>query len=136
MSLLAAIRGRKAHGLKALPYILLLTFYVAGTANFEWLHEFLHSHDHLVSHSEVQEKDPCHRAIYHHEAEKGCGHDSHIVVTEKCELCDSIFHSDQILLSKPESRFLQFSSLDFVLCSPEPVSIGLSILSSRAPPAV
>lgn len=136
MSLLAVMRDEKARGLKALFYILLLTFYVAGPSGFELLHELSHSHRHLVSHSEPQEKDPCHRAIYHHDVEKGCGHNSHIVVTDKCELCDMIFHTDQIVLSNSESTARQFISTEFAFCSTEFVSTGQSILPSRAPPTI
>jgi hypothetical protein len=134
MSLLAAIRGKKLRSLTLQLCTLLLAFYVTGPSQFELLHKLIHTHDHSVSHTEMQEEDPCHRSIYHNDIEKGCGHHSHIVVTDKCELCDLISHTDQILLSKSESIRPQFFSFDFNFCSTEVVSIGHSILPSRAPP--
>jgi hypothetical protein len=136
MALLAAIRGRKLRGLTLPLCTLLLAFYVTGPSQFELLHKLIHTHDHSVSHTATQEEDPCHRAIYHNDIEKGCSHHSHIVVTDKCELCDLISHTDQILLSISESVHSQFFSVDFNFCSPEVLSIGQSILPSRAPPAI
>jgi hypothetical protein len=133
---MAAIRGKKASGVRASLFVLLLTFYVAGTSNFELLHGFFHSHDHSDPHSEVREEDPCHRAIYHNDVEKGCGHHSHIVVTDKCESCDLIFHTDQILLSHFESQPPPSAPVKFVFCSSDTGSTRQSLLSSRAPPAV
>jgi hypothetical protein len=136
MSILAAIRnGRNtAHSLRTSLAVLLLILYVAGTSGIERLHQFFHSHDHLVAHSEIQEKDPCHRSIYHNEKDKGCGHHSHLIVTDKCELCDLIFHTDQILLSTNESPALQFFTIDSGFCTSDVPISGQLIHSSRAPP--
>ena len=136
MSLLAIIRGKKLRGLTLPLFTLLLAFGVTGPSQFALFHKLLHSHDHSVSHSESQEKDRCHRAIYHNDIENGCGHHSHLVVTDKCDLCDMILHTDQILLSTSESLQPQFFSTDFTSCSFEIVSIGQSILPSRAPPTI
>jgi hypothetical protein len=134
MHLLAAIRRGTTHSAKAALYILLLAFYVAGTSQVEVLHELIHSHNNLISHSQQEEKDPCHRAVYHHETEKGCGH-SHIVVTDKCELCDLISHTDQVLLSRFDSPSIEFVTVDFVCSSSDIAGAGQSNNSSRAPPA-
>jgi hypothetical protein len=137
MSFLAAIRGKNvAHGLRTSLAVLLLTLYAAGTSGIEGLHQLFHSHDHSVAHSETQEQDPCHRSIYHHVTDKRCGHHSHLIVRDKCELCDVLFCTDQILLSTHESPALLFFAVDFVFCEPDvPVSRQL-IHSSRAPPEV
>ena len=134
MSTPEAIRKRKAPGLRTVFSILLLAFYVAGAVQIEALHLLFHTNNQQISHSEAQENDPCHRSVYHQEAEKGCGHHSHIVVTGKCELCDIIAHTDSILLSTFESQAHQFLTVDFVFASPEVVFAGQTILSSRAPP--
>jgi hypothetical protein len=136
MSLLSAIRRGIACGLKVVLCIFLLTFYIAGTSQLETLHQFFHSHDHLTSHSEAQEKNPCHREIFHHDIEKGCGHGSHIVVRDKCELCDVTFHIDQIFLARSGAQSIIFFSVDFVDSSPDAVGLSQSNLSSRAPPAI
>jgi hypothetical protein len=136
MSTLAAIRRSKAaHGLRTVFSILLLVFYVAGASQMEALHLLFHTHS-QISHSEEQEKDPCHLSVYHLEVEKGCGHHAHIVVTDKCELCDVICYTDSILLSAHESQAPEFFTIDFVLASVDIVDVGQTIVSSRAPPAV
>jgi hypothetical protein len=136
MSLLAAIRGKAIQDFRTVFAVFLLTSYIIGTSQLETLHQFLHSHDHLVSHTQAQEKDPCHREIYHHDNEKGCGHHSHIAVTNKCELCDLIFHTDLIFLARSESQSILFFPVDFVPVLPDVVSLSQSILSLRAPPAI
>jgi hypothetical protein len=137
MSLQAAITGRRtAQRLKSLLSVLLLAFYVAGTSQTEVLHQFFDSHDHLVSHSAEQEKDPCHRSVYHLDMETGCGHHSHIVTTDKCELCDLIVHSDEILLSTFENSSTPFFTIDFMFCSSNIERNSQSLLSSRAPPTI
>lgn len=137
MSFMAAIRRRNTgQGLRILVAVLLLTLYFAGTSGIEVLHQFFHSHNHLVAHSEAQENDPCHRSIYHQETDKGCGHHSHLIIRDKCELCDLIFHTDQILLSTHESPALQFFAVDFGFYAPDIPVTGQSIHSSRAPPEV
>jgi hypothetical protein len=137
MSLLAAIRKGKMRGLKPVLSILLLTFYITGNAHFESLHQLLHHHRGLaVSHTASEEKDPCHRSIYHDDATNGCGHKSHIIVSHKCDLCDSIFHHDQIA-----------GFLDLPIASDDPAIVDSSlpartastpslILPSRAPPVI
>jgi hypothetical protein len=134
--LLPAIGKGMTHGIKPVLYIFLLTFYVAGTSQFEVFHELFHSHKNLISHSEEEEKDPCHRATYHRDTQLKCDHHSHIVVTDKCELCDLIFHTDQILFSGFSSPPIKFLTVDFVCNSSGIVDTGQSINSSRAPPVV
>ena len=135
MSLLPAKNSGVVHGLKAALYIFLLMFYVVGTCQLEALHQFFHSHNNLISHSEEEEKDACHRAVYHPETEKKCDH-SHIVVADKCELCDLIFYTDQVLLSSLSSPSIKFFVVDFVFNSSDIIGTGQSIDSSRAPPEV
>jgi hypothetical protein len=137
MTFLAAIRRRNAAlGLRTLLSVLLLILYVAGTSGIEGLHQFFHSHDHSVTHSEAQEQDPCHRSIYHDVADKGCGHHSHLIVRDKCELCDLLFHTDQILLSTYESPALGFFAVDSIFRESDVPVSGQLIHSSRAPPEV
>lgn len=116
--------------------IILLTFYLAGASQFQGLHQLFHWHDHSVSHSELQEQDPCHRAIYHDDQEKGCGHHSHIVVTDKCELCDLTSPEDQIILSSAENKTIQFFSIDQTFGPSKVTGIRQTIDSSRAPPVI
>jgi hypothetical protein len=135
MSLLSAKNRGMAHGLKAASYFFLLIFYVTCTSQFEVLHHVFHSHDSLVSHSAEEEKDACHRAVYHHETEQKCDH-SHIVVADKCELCDLISHTEHVLFSSLSSPSIKFFVVDFVFNLSHVVGTRQSIDSSRAPPAV
>lgn len=115
---------------------LLLALYLCGTSGFEILHHIIHLHEHAVEHTEQAEEDPCHRALYHQDKENGCEHRSHIVVADKCDLCDVIAPVDALSLS-----LFSFTS-DFLF--PEKNTFGRYIihtganlhLPSRAPPAV
>lgn len=133
--MLTAIKKRKTRRiLTRASSVLLLIFYVAATAQNEVLHHFFHSEDRLLLHSGEQEKDPCHRTIYHHELKRECGHDSHIILKDKCELCGIITHTKQILPSVFECPSILFALQTFDFTSPDDVNAGESILSSRAPP--
>lgn len=136
MSLRAAIRQNTPHRIKAVLCFFLLIFYLTGIAQFDALHRLFHPHDHVVAHSEALEREPCHRAIYHHDREHGCGHHAHILVTGKCALCDLITHTDQILLPGLENQPVQGYSVCFVFPSTDIVRIAQSGLPSRAPPVV
>jgi hypothetical protein len=127
---IAAIRQRLT------PFLCftMLVFFVIGNLQVESLHQFLHSHQHTVSHTEVQESDPCHRSLYHNDQKRGCGHQSHLIVSDKCELCDLITHSDAIVLSSPDSISNNYFTTEPVICSASVLSIGQSNLPSRAPP--
>ena len=117
-------------------YIFLLSFCFAGTFQFKALHGLFHLHEHIVIHSEAQEQNACHRTIYHNEEERGCDHHSHILITDKCELCDLSFHTDHILLAKEQTSTLLFFQINPAVCSQDALSLSESPLSSRAPPAV
>ena len=76
--------------LKVFTTATLLGVYVLASV-FSNLHHYFH-HDHqLETCSAEAEKDPCHIKIFHHNAEKGCKHQTHVYSLEnKCELCDAI----------------------------------------------
>lgn len=136
MALSSAIRKRSRHGLNTMLGIFLLTTYIVGTSQSESFHKLFHSGDHQISHTQLQEKDPCHRVIYHDDTDKGCDHRSHIATADKCDLCHVIHHTDQIPLSNPDSEPIQFSSTTFIFYSATIPGAGQSLRSSRAPPVV
>lgn len=136
MAIAAAIRRKTLHGFTIAVSFLLIVLHAVGPSQLKGLHQVLHSHDHLVSHSEAEEKDPCHNAIYHQDTQKECGHHSHIVVKDNCGLCDLISHTDQILFLSVGSSSVHFFTVDFVICSPDISESRQSGLSSRAPPTV
>jgi hypothetical protein len=80
-------------GLKSLSLILLLALYTASGTGYGLLHE----HQSFVSHSIEEENDPCHKAIYHIDADNACSHESHVSKHEKCCACHLLCHPDQII---------------------------------------
>ena len=115
---------------------LLIVFYLAGATCLELAHAFVHDHAAAVTHSEAQEKDPCHRLIYHNDGAQGCDHDSHLIVSEKCQMCDLVCHSDQYLLTDINFSIPGFSQGQFSAYKRSLDSYWAVISSSRAPPAL
>lgn len=116
--------------------LLLLVFYIAGTSSLQILHVFTHDHEQAVTHSPEQEKDPCHRWIYHHDAAQSCDHDSHLVASDTGDMCDLVYHGDQALLN---TFILRISSLKQEFFCQHKVNLDsywAVISSSRAPPAL
>ena len=56
----------------------LLFLYITGTISTDLVHQIIHSHADVELHSALNEKDPCHKVIYHHEKDNGCKHTSHL----------------------------------------------------------
>ena len=71
--------------------ILLLLLYVLSVLQIESVHMLFHAHDQVELHTQEQEKDLCHRAIYHGEKENDCGHKTHVKKSDKCSLCAVVF---------------------------------------------
>jgi len=121
--------------LRAVFAVLLLIFYVAGNIQVEVLHQLFHSHANAVIHSAEQEKDRCHRAIYH-EKDDGCGHKSHLTKVEKCNLCHLFSHNDQLTIADSSCEFIGSHSV----VNKNLISVHLTgitaHLPSRAPPVI
>lgn len=109
--------------------------YVGGTSHLEWIHSLTHQHDVIVSHSNDQENDPCHRSIYHGDIEHGCHHDSHLGASDKCQMCDMVCHADQIFVVHADLLKGEFARTYFAFFKQSIDSYSAVILSSRAPPA-
>jgi hypothetical protein len=124
------------HGIGKTMTFLLVTLYVAGTSHLELLHSYFHEHDILVTHSEQQEKDPCHRLIYHNDGAQGCHHDSHLTASEKCQTCDLVYHPHKTILSNTYFELRQFANSYFEFYKLSLDSYWSVISSSRAPPTV
>jgi hypothetical protein len=114
--------------------VALLALYIAGSSNINFLHTVVHHDDVVVAHSPEQEKDPCHRGIYHNDSAHASEHDSHVSVSHKCKMCDIAYHGDQTIFSDIEFASQEFFNKHFVLrkISLDSHCDGLS--SSRAPP--
>lgn len=111
----------------------ILSLYIAATSGVASLHQFFHTHE-SVSHSKEEEKDPCHRARYHHDADHGCHHNAHVTASEKCDVCDLILHVEyvySVTLIHPDS---EISSVDLFHSTNDFLSAYTPGLPARAPP--
>lgn len=129
-------KHRSVYTVRWFPLVLLL-IYFSGTSHLEVLHSFYHNHDQRVKHSEEQEKNPCHRSIYHFdfdELAKNCGHNAHLVVADKCTLCDHNVHQDHLLFDLTRISSNDFSSPEFISLSVDADSYSLLNVLARGPP--
>jgi hypothetical protein len=78
-------------------WVLLLALYAAAALKVDSIHELVHANEFAELHSVEQENNPCHKSIYHQEAEKGCEHKSHITENTKCPLCEYSSSIDELL---------------------------------------
>lgn len=123
-----------SQGLKALLAIILLLFYLIGSTPVALFHQFLHAGENVVAHAPAQEKDPCHRAVYHPGLSNSCHHQSHVVSGVKCDLCHLLIHSDQIVVSISSTAFHGHESVfNEPVIAVHPLGI-LTYLPARAPP--
>lgn len=109
--------------------------YVGGTSHLEWIHSLIHEHAVIVSHSDDDENDPCHRSISHGDTEHGCHHDSHLTASDKCQMCDMACHADQVFEVYADLLKGEFAPTYFAFFKQSTDSFSAVILSSRAPPA-
>ena len=79
---------------KSLTMTLFLSGYLLATTGLQVIHKIFHEHAASVTHNFTDEQDLCHRVIYHHDQVANCGHASHVIVHEKCALCDVWFHTE------------------------------------------
>jgi hypothetical protein len=120
---------------KLFAVVILATAYIIGNSPGEALHKLFHNQETVV-HTVDQEKDSCHRTIYHQEKEDGCKHKSHISKVDKCTLCHALSHIDQIAISDSTCEFI---STDVDITSriiPHHFSFADTNLPARAPPLV
>lgn len=126
--------GKSKQRTTVLGAFLLLILYLVGTSHVGFLYAFGHEHDVQISHSYKEEKDPCHRQIYHNDVEAGCDHDVHLTVSDKCDLCDFAVHADKTVLTSAIHLTFKFDQdfVGFYKCNLDSYWAVLS--SSRAPP--
>lgn len=129
------LKARIAPDVVRVSCLLLLLLYFVGSSNVKILHSFIHVHDISTTHSDQEELDPCHRLIYHHDVEQGCGHDSHLIPNEKCAMCDSVFLGAQVSLKTIHADLeISFHEEHHSLYKFDIDSYWAVISSSRAPP--
>ena len=119
---------------------LLLGFFLLVNIPFQSFHSLLHEHhesENTAFHSVENEKDACHRRIFHHDSRNGCEHKSHIVKGEKtCEWC-KFFPIKDIFILDENTFTLRTVKANFVFIQGEISPFLFTYLSnppSRGPP--
>jgi hypothetical protein len=129
-------KKRSKRHLRAAYAIFLFLCYAQGIAHLDVLKPIFHSHEATVLHSSEQEEDVCHRTIYHNDKTVVCGHQSHIIASEKCKLCDFLFHSDQLTISASSTESVETESAVAHNFTSVLVTNPTHRLPARAPPFV
>ena len=121
-------------GMVASAFLLL---YVISNISFETIHAFQHDDvQEAISHTAVDESDPCHRYLYHHDIEKGCHHKSHVESTKHCPLCQ-LQGTHEFDLIKDELTIPALSPTDYISQSEFAFTREIDILlPARAPPHI
>lgn len=115
--------------------LVLLLIYFVGTIEFNSIHSLLHASESTELHSEENEKEACHKAIYHN-AREGCDHKVHITTNEKCSLCHLIVQTEQSL-PDPSIEIVQSINAPVTFSFYQIIPFELSnYRPARAPPAV
>jgi hypothetical protein len=130
---------RVANIVKALRqtcWVLLLALYAAAALKVDSIHELVHAREFAELHSVEQENNPCHKSVYHQEAEKGCEHKSHITENTKCTLCEYNSSADELLTdSSTNSEETPTTSLP-ILPSEGFQSSSVLVHADRGPPTI
>jgi hypothetical protein len=106
---------------------------LAGNVQVESFHRVFHSLEKAL-HSSEQEKDPCHRAIYHETKKEGCDHKTHLTGIKKCPLCHVIPFGDQHATIRQRFLSVEFPTSFNVVSILFLWSDSFYNLPSRAPP--
>lgn len=114
---------------------LLLVLYIAGTSH-QLLHSLVHDHNPVAIYSGEQQADPCQRLLYDKGTAQGCDHDSHLIISDKCQMCDLACNTDHITISNLSLAAGEFLSEHFNFYKTSLDSYWAVISSSRAPPAL
>lgn len=121
--------------LQTLLVVITMLGYLAANVEFESLHELAH-HDEEISHSEADEKDACHRHLYHDDFSKGCAHKTHFVASKKCGLCDHHLSVDKVFHSS-EWPMSTIVAHDIYSCNHDSfVNTPAVYIPARGPPTV
>lgn len=115
---------------RAILGVALLLFYLVGHIGTVSFHHLAHAWDQHEHHTHAEETDPCHRAIYHAEAD-ACEHPTHLgEEKEVCTYCQFVFGppsaAEQIAEADPQ--------LPSVLAPSTYSSIYRSVIPGIQPP--
>jgi hypothetical protein len=119
--------------IKALALLPLLSLYLLGATELSGVHEFIHSDEH-VSHSNADEANACHRAVFHNEKE-ACSHKTHVTQKSECSLCDHVPSNDATIHSARCEYLKSLSLAHHTVLFASKATTSTSLLPARAPPA-
>ena len=123
----------KNQPMRIFSVLLLLLFYLTGNVQVESFHKVFHSFEQAL-HSSEEEKDPCHRAIYHDAKQKGCDHKTHVTAVKKCPLCHIVpLNEKHIAVSHSFESFSAPTNFEQLSTSIQVAEVSGG-LSARAPP--
>lgn len=128
------ITRKRRRGLRQGFSFAMIVLYSVCTSLAGVLHAVVHAHEVAVTHSAVQEKDPCHRMLYHGEA-AACDHDAHLIDSDKCPLCDVVCHVGQAIVTDFVVSPIPYTRLYFSCYKQRLDNYWAVLSSSRAPPA-
>lgn len=108
--------------------------YFMGTLPAEVWHDIVHAHEQAPLHTVIQEKDPCHRSIYHHDKASGCQHKTHLTGNKKCCFSVVTINTAQLISSYNVPTVSHADSTQPIAQCHLLVDTILLNRSSRAPP--
>lgn len=114
--------------------LIMLFIYLTGAIQFNILHASFHAHTQEELHSPENEKEACHKAIYHQDQAGSCHHKTHLVAHDQCSLCHLIVSMAQPLFQAVEDQLFVHNSpiqINRYLHYPQEI---IFLLPSRAPP--
>lgn len=113
----------------------LLIFYIIGNTQIGFVHQLFHPDEVAITHSDNQEKNPCHRSIYHGQ-ETGCRHEFHLVKVNTCGASHTLAHVDQLLFPVDAPECIHITAIDSIQPDAGQQSDNELSRPSRGPPAL
>ena len=114
--------------------LVLALLYTAGSLQIDSIHRLIHKHSEREKHTPEQERNACHRVVYHNQSQGACEHPTHFSESKKCPLCNGTT-SQAALISAGQQ-------VTGILAAPLPARTILqsasrehpALLPARAPP--
>jgi len=123
------------HAWRLLSAGLLFVLYTLGSTQLGFVHQLFHPGELTATHTAVQEKNPCHRNLYHGER-SGCNHEYHLAKLTVCNFCHTFIPADQIVFSTDGPEFIHLNEREFIVGYSFVLDPANSQLLARGPPLV
>lgn len=121
--------------LPSLIALTLLVLYVSCYLHTEVIHHLSHTQKVQDLHSIENEKNPCHRSVYHHE-KKSCEHKAHLTKSDTCSECQfSIDHNKYLDTQQLAATIVHYNSFEVIAIAFFIADFSIH-RSDRAPPVV